>query len=1088
MLVVAWPQQAASWAVLPPDACVVWAATAVQVRAPFSRQGSAFFALVPSTTTLSDTPAAPDRSPYILCEDNTIIGHAHTDHASIRQLGAGRFSNWSGALYFSASDNTDPNTNGREYRLVRDPSGTAAISTPMIEAAIEVHSDTGAAGSACSNQQTADAHTAAHYRGHSAHANDSIKADEHAAALELVRDCAVTDAATQSGAWSNPQTWRDGRIPANDARVLIPENIVVEVDGIGDTTELDWVRVDGRMRFAADRNTALALRTLVVSEHGRLEIGTDGARVRADVSAKLHFAPRRGRDHAGDPYDLAGGLISHGTVQMFGAARTPHRATHQILTRATARLAFPEPVSGWRTGDTLLIPGTDAWSDQDELRTISTVSDDGRVVELDHALRFDHRAPANVPIWIGNLTRNIEIRSIQAEPLADRGHVMFMHTQTGTVLDGAAFVDLGRTDTRVGHTVPQVGANGSTLPGTDANTIGRYPVHFHVRSGANRETPPQVVRDCVVINSPKFGIVNHGGNVLAEGNVTFRIAGSHLVGENGSEIGAFRHNMAVRSSGSGDPSILSRMGIYDNAHGGNGIWLTSGGIDVTDNWASGHADSGFKMLAMAFFDQGQEVFFDGKNIGNPNYADRDGHVALMDVNLHLARNFFLASQHGIEIWNHKELTQHSEQSVIEDTSVWNVQFDAIFLPYTRNTILRNLRLVGTGTSAGIDGNRATGNITLERGRIEGFGVGARLPQRGVNVVRGTMFDNAVDIEIQSPSVPGRRIQLDAPAFHSPDRPGRVTIAMRDVAMPFSGDAAILFADDRIDLTDRLGANQRLYFPQQAGEAVVFEDRGPLELHGLTNADIERRFGLALGGGLVPPAGRKLPLSNALAAASTLPDPTELSQDSQAADVGVGLESIYGNHTASKEQTSATRVGSGWTAVKAKFDSFDTNAAAHGESDHPAFMLQPSLLPLQIHPDDVSFGYRTLGYRVDTSDDRIRLVSYFEEFHDLKVDADGFVRVTSKVATDEATGAPQVLAIRVTADAVRRGPNLDFFLQRQYCGSCGMDRLDSDAARLLAARARSPMFALGSSVVRWSARQIERWWSYSRAIFPTFGVA
>src|SRR5262249_35240566 len=151
--------------------------------------------------------------------------------------------------------------------------------------------------------------------------------------------------------------------------------------------------------------------------------------------------------------------------------------------------------------------------------------------------------------------------------------------------------------------------------GTDANTIGRYAVHFHVRSGAQIGVPPQVVRDCVVIDSPKFGIVNHGGNVLAEDNITFRVAGSHLVAQNASANGAVRRNMAVRSAGSGDPSILSRMGIYDNAHGGNGVWLTSAGVDVTDNWISGQADSGIKMLAMPYFEEGREVLFDGKNIG-----------------------------------------------------------------------------------------------------------------------------------------------------------------------------------------------------------------------------------------------------------------------------------------------------------------------------------------------------------------------------------------------------------------------------------------------------------------------------------------
>jgi hypothetical protein len=123
-----------------------------------------------------------------------------------------------------------------------------------------------------------------------------------------------------------------------------------------------------------------------------------------------------------------------------------------------------------------------------------------------------------------------------------------------------AFLHLGRTDTRRAHTFPEVDPGGQTTSGADGNTIGRYAVHFHMRSGASAGLPPHVVRNSVVIDSPKFGIVNHGGHLLAEDNVTFQVAGSHFVAENGSEIGAFRRNMAVRSAGSGEQILAARVG------------------------------------------------------------------------------------------------------------------------------------------------------------------------------------------------------------------------------------------------------------------------------------------------------------------------------------------------------------------------------------------------------------------------------------------------------------------------------------------------------------------------------------------------
>lgn len=57
------------------------------------------------------------RSPAELLENGSAIGPAHSLHATIRTDGAGRFSHWYNALYFSTTDGSDPRTNGRAYAL-----------------------------------------------------------------------------------------------------------------------------------------------------------------------------------------------------------------------------------------------------------------------------------------------------------------------------------------------------------------------------------------------------------------------------------------------------------------------------------------------------------------------------------------------------------------------------------------------------------------------------------------------------------------------------------------------------------------------------------------------------------------------------------------------------------------------------------------------------------------------------------------------------------------------------------------------------------------------------------------------------------
>lgn len=57
----------------------------------------------------------------VLLEDGKALPTPRALHADIRDKGHGRFSHWTeGTLYFSASDNSDPRTNGRKYSLVSD--------------------------------------------------------------------------------------------------------------------------------------------------------------------------------------------------------------------------------------------------------------------------------------------------------------------------------------------------------------------------------------------------------------------------------------------------------------------------------------------------------------------------------------------------------------------------------------------------------------------------------------------------------------------------------------------------------------------------------------------------------------------------------------------------------------------------------------------------------------------------------------------------------------------------------------------------------------------------------------------------------
>ena len=74
-----------------------------------------------------DSNGSPTVSKLRLFENGVELKPPHSVHQDIRNLGKGRFSHWGTALYFSASDNTNPAKNGRKYTYTLDGStGTAS--------------------------------------------------------------------------------------------------------------------------------------------------------------------------------------------------------------------------------------------------------------------------------------------------------------------------------------------------------------------------------------------------------------------------------------------------------------------------------------------------------------------------------------------------------------------------------------------------------------------------------------------------------------------------------------------------------------------------------------------------------------------------------------------------------------------------------------------------------------------------------------------------------------------------------------------------------------------------------------------------
>lgn len=89
-----------------------------QIGAPWKLQGKDSF-LYSYTLQHSAPDDRVGRSKLLLYEDGQLLGPAHNGHIDTMQNGGGRWSHWgSRSIQFSTSDNSDPRTNGRQYKVV----------------------------------------------------------------------------------------------------------------------------------------------------------------------------------------------------------------------------------------------------------------------------------------------------------------------------------------------------------------------------------------------------------------------------------------------------------------------------------------------------------------------------------------------------------------------------------------------------------------------------------------------------------------------------------------------------------------------------------------------------------------------------------------------------------------------------------------------------------------------------------------------------------------------------------------------------------------------------------------------------------
>lgn len=718
------------------------------------------------------------------------------------------------------------------------------------------------------------------------HSENPVLQAEHKDLLDLVPASAVTHTAVKDGMWSDASTWKDGAVPGAKANVLIPKGTTVTL-GHEDDAQLNTVRVDGTLRFTPDRDTVLRVDTLVVADEGKLIIGTKEEPIAADKSATITFhAGEKMIERRDDPKQLGRGLLSHGAVSIYGAAKTPYARLTRAPRKGDTKLTLAQAPSNWKKGDLLIIPATTLGGD-DELRQIFGI--DGTEISIE-PLERDHLAPAeDLFVPVANLLRNVIIESESWKPDYS-GHVMFMHSPDVRV-ENAAFMDLGRTNKQKPIDDPKFDDKKQLIAGTGTNPRGRYAVHFH-RTGSETLKRPAVVKGCVITHSPGWGFVNHSSFVEIEDNITYGVVGSAFVTEAGDEIGTFRRNLAIRCTGSGD-DVSARTKLQDFGHEGDGFWFQGAGVTVEDNIACGCASSGFIYFTSGLEQAGLgKMRFATANLKDPSWAGDKTTVEVGQVPVRsFKRNICFASHTGILPRHHLSGLKDGgpacpERSIFEDSVVWNSRI-GVHVRYSANVTLRNLRLVADAQAkdrgdVGVIGQiEEIRDIHCENLDVRGWHRGVDVRESGSWVIDGGTYDNDVDILIPTTIERGRNVRItgDIRFAAAPKAPEHYDIYLgAEFGSMLLGKNRYrnpnhLFVPDVIEYQGR-----QLYYLEQAADHVPLrkdltpaeqkrlgtaEGSVPEELIGKTNKELWDRYGLAIAGTIAPADAATAPRIHAL---------------------------------------------------------------------------------------------------------------------------------------------------------------------------------------------------------------------------------
>lgn len=647
--------------------------------------------------------------------------------------------------------------------------------------------------------------------------------------LDLVPREDSTHIAVRDGNWFDASTWYNGEIPDNGAQVLIPKDVSINYEGISNVS-LFTLRVDGELTFSPDADSRLEVDTFVVSPSGHLQIGTADHPIDPDVSINIVFPDNGDIDVGWDPSLLSRGLISHGSVEIYGAEKESHIKVLSDPMAGNNSITLADIPQGWQVGDKIVLTGThqqgwfwnnsiaamDFAASQDEEIIITAIN--GNTITINQPLAYDHDTPRDdLKAYVANMSRNITFSSENGEATDThhRGHVMFMHNDDVDVRY-AAFTDLGRTDKSIPAGDPDYFGGVGNLQ-ADTNVKSRYSFHFHETGVSDLENPAMAVGN-VVDGSPGWGFVHHSANANFTSNVAFDVFGAGFAAEDGNETGIWYQNIAINSQGvgAGDSTVKEEDDVVrdDNGRTGDGYFFAGRLVEAAENVAA-NTTNGYVWLQ-----RGPRDSVDPDTAHHPEAGYNLDFVGVDNMPIQgFHDNEAFATHTGIIVVKANPDQGHDIRSVFDGFLNWETR-EGAHITYTSHYTLLNFDLLATSANSnfGVDFGPGTFDLVINGIRVEGFETAFELRQNNSisNHLPGTDFHSTV--------IDAVLINNDNDVQES--YPGQLTILTSNDLTP--GQLSFLFTGD-----DVISYNEDIFLNGNKTDSIGTVDLNfDIEQHGL----------------------------------------------------------------------------------------------------------------------------------------------------------------------------------------------------------------------------------------------------------------